>query len=461
MRRFSLFVRNGVYYAQLYNQKKGSYMTGRSTGKTSRDEAAGVATDWLKNGIPGSKTEEKRSIETQMTLDAIQSGLNTLALTPDDVQKFVNILKNRNLLDSAIVTSAASSKPLIEYLAAFWDYDNSPYIKEKLLHGQKIGRMRAIDSSRTVKYWKLYFGDKKRIGEVTRSDLRDFSLWLAEYKVVSKKKADKKSPANKAQESFFSKKPEKERVLSAGSINKIMVAGTLPLKWAAYHNEIPFDPGKGLMKFSGTPKARGILSEKEVKELFKVEWKEERSKVASITSMSTGLRAGEVLALRLEDVGIDRLYVNHSWSWSDGLKCTKTGKVRVVPLLRSIREELIKLANSNPHGKDGFIFYGLAADKPMDTHFLIDGLKDALAKIGITEEERVKRNIVFHSWRHYFATKMRSRLDPSFVKRATGHSTDAMLEHYTEHEREEDIDTLLTTADDIFGNIIPFERKSA
>jgi|GEM_PF-3082873 len=266
MRRFSLYLRKGVYYAQLYNPKSGMYMHGHSTGIANRDEAAGIATDWLKNGIPVPKKREKRSIETRMTLDAIHAGLHTLALAPDEVQKIVDILKSRDLLDSAIVASAASSQVL---------------------------------------------------------------------------------------------------------------------------------------------------------------------------------------------------YVNHSWSWFDGLKCTKTGKVRVVPLLGGIREELIKLAEFNPHGKDGFIFYGLVPEKPMDTHFLLDGLKDALAKIGISEEERARRNIVFHSWRHYFATKMRSKLDPSFVKRATGHSTDAMLEHYTEHEREEDIDTLLTAADDMFGNIIPFERKSA
>ena len=106
------------------------------------------------------------------------------------------------------------------------------------------------------------------------------------------------------------------------------------------------------MKFSGPVRSRGILQEKEVKALFEVVWKEERAKIASLLSMSTGLRAGEVLALKLEDVGTDRLYIRHSWSWSDGLKCTKTGKVRVVPLLPAIRAALLKLLDSNPHGKD-------------------------------------------------------------------------------------------------------------
>lgn len=415
MRRFSLYLRNGVYYAQLYNPKSGTYMYGRSTGKSNRDEASGIATDWLKNGIPVPKTKQKRSIETLMTLDAVHLGLQNIEMSTDEVQKIVDILKSRNLLDNAVATSAASAQGLIKYLIGFWDYDSSPYIKEKILHGQKIGRMRAIDSSRAVKYWKQYFGDEKRIGEVTRSDLRDFSLWLAEYKVVSKKKPSNNSMDDPNQESFFSKKPEREKCLSASTINKVILAGTLPLKWTAYHNEIPQDPGKGLMKFSGTPKARGILTEKEVKALFDVEWKEERSSIASLLSMTTGLRAGEVLALKLADIGTDRLYVNHSWSCTDGLKCTKTGKVRVVPLLSSVRDLLIGLVNSNPHGEDGFVFYGLVADKPMDTHFLLDGLKDALAKIGITEEQRAKRNIAFHSWRHYFATKMRGMLDADTI----------------------------------------------
>jgi len=43
-----------------------------------------------------------------------------------------------------------------------------------------------------------------------------------------------------------------------------MNAGCLPLKWAYMHDEIPFDPTKGLLWFSGQAKKRGILSESEV-----------------------------------------------------------------------------------------------------------------------------------------------------------------------------------------------------
>ena len=72
--------------------------------------------------------------------------------------------------------------------------------------------------------------------------------------------------------------------------------------------------GSGLMKFSGRPAKRGVLAEEEVGRLFKVRWADERARIGNLTAMSTGLRAGEVLALQVRDIGEDRLHVRHSWS---------------------------------------------------------------------------------------------------------------------------------------------------
>jgi len=58
-------------------------------------------------------------------------------------------------------------------------------------------------------------------------------------------------------------------------------------------------------------------------------------------------------------------------------------------------------------------------------------LYKALEKIGIGEEERQKRNITFHSWRHFFNSTMRSRVPDSKLKLLTGHRSQEMTERYT------------------------------
>jgi integrase len=425
-----------------------------------RDEAIGVVTDWLRHGFP--TQGNVRTIGDTLSFDSVVAGLRRLELHPDQTAQIIGILKERGFLESAVVRSGSGSARLIDYLSSFWNYSTSPYIREKHLHGQRIGHRQAVESTRHVKYWLKYFGIEKRIGEVSKNDLRDFSLWLAEHKVTAwtkKPQRAKKGVKKKNDDTLPTETKEviaPTRTFSPGYINKVLLSELVALKWAASHEEIPIDPGRGLMKFAGNPRVRGILSEDEAQKLFVVSWKHERARVGSLVAMTTGLRAGEVLALRVEDIGTDRLYIRHSWSWADGLKSTKTGIVRIVPLLPSVRTALFKLIEANPHGKDGFVFYGLLTNKPMDYHFLLDGLKEALISIGISEEERIKRNIVFHSWRHYFATRMADKLDARMVQRATGHMTASMLEHYAAHELEGSLGTLNETADEVFGKVLRF-----
>ena len=442
---YSIYLRNGTYYAKLWNATTSTYSTKRSTGAHTRDEAIGVVTGWLHHGLESE--DGKRPIAETLTLDTVLSGLRRLSLRPDEVGFIVDILKERSFLESATIRSDTGSTSFTHYLTTIWNYDKSPYVREKHLHGQRIGQRQCLEATRHIKYYRDYFGDAKRIGEVTKNDLRAFSLWLAEHPVRSWGRKSEQ-PETSTQQSV--------RRFSAGYINKVFLTGLVALKWAASHDEIQNDPGRGLMKFSGTTRLRGILTEDEVKKIFMVHWKHERSRVASLLAMTTGLRAGEVLGLRGVDIGNDRLYVKHSWSQTDGLKSTKTGKERVIPLLPEVRNALLSLFLSNPHGTEveNFIFYSLLPGKPMDLHFLLDGLVDVIHANGISEEERIRRNIVFHSWRHYFAAHMADRLDARIVQQATGHASSSMLEHYAAHELEETFQTLKTAASDIFRSVL-------
>ena len=209
-------------------------------------------------------------------------------------------------------------------------------------------------------------------------------------------------------------------------MNNCLAAGTVALRWAAENEYIPANPGEGLMKFSGKSVKRGVLAEDEVCKLFAKPWRHERAYVGNILAMSTGLRLGEVLAAQVRDIEMDRLRARHSWSEQDKLKGTKTGEERVVPLLPDVRAAMLELARKNPHGigPTAFVFWSTEhPDRPIDAHPLPEELKAALLPLGFPKTTRRipakvreaaeywwSRNVVFHSWRHYFAARMADRL---------------------------------------------------
>jgi integrase len=169
------------------------------------------------------------------------------------------------------------------------------------------------------------------------------------------------------------------------------------------------------------------------------------------------MRSGEVLAIKQEDIEKCALRIRHSWSAYDGLKAPKNGEARRVPLLPEVRSKLLELARENPHGEDGFIFYGNLADKPVDRSVILDGLQAALADIGIDAKSR---GIVFHSWRHYYAARMADRMTADQVSRITGHKSRVVYDKYADHITEENLEEVGKMGAEVFSNIFQF-RKGA
>jgi integrase len=169
------------------------------------------------------------------------------------------------------------------------------------------------------------------------------------------------------------------------------------------------------------------------------------------------MRSGEVLALKLEDIGERVLNVRHSWSEFDGLKAPKNGESRKVFLYPEVKAKLLELAQNNPHGSEGFIFYGSLEDKPVDRNVLLDGLHDALCDIKINPKVR---GIVFHSWRHYWAARMADRMEADKLSRITGHKSRAVFEEYADHITEENLEEVGRVGAEVFENILHF-RKGA
>ncbi|MCL2444292.1 MAG: integrase, partial [Treponema sp.] len=359
MRRYYLHTRHdGIIYAELVDPQTGSKLSARSTGTKNRDEALLKIAEWLQSGIPTGREKKSRTLEAAANIETILKVIRRTELNSDDALRIVQSLKNSGLIDIAAVKAGKGNVSFTEFLEKFWDYESSPYIREKLAHGHSIGKRHSHESmNRFNRYWQPAFIDK-RLNGVTRQDLKSFSLSLA------------------------------DKGLAPASINKFMAVGNTCLSWAYREGLIPTDPTVGLVNFSGEAKKRGILTPLEAQALFAIRWKDKRAYTASLLACTTGMRSGEILALKREDIGERSLNVRHSWSVYDGLKKPKNGETRRVPLLPEVRGKLLELAAENPHGSDGFIFYGNLADRPLDKKVLLKYLRRALKDIDIDARAR-------------------------------------------------------------------------
>ena len=180
-------------------------------------------------------------------------------------------------------TSGKNDILLSEYLLNFWDWEKSEYIGEKLKAGRQIGKSHARENYNRIKNdWIPFFKDKL-LGEITRQDLKDFSAKIQKLNLADSTK------------------------------NKIWLAGVQAIRYA-YNNELlERDITAGITGFHGKTKEREILTPEMA--IFSVEWENEKSRLANILAMCTGLRAGEIRALRKCDLGAMKISKNSNGSF--------------------------------------------------------------------------------------------------------------------------------------------------
>lgn len=441
--------KNGIYYAEFVDLERQVKTVTRSTGKTNRKEAEIQCEYWLKHGFPTADEKKPQTITEITDLALILKTIRKDNLTADDMITIVETLKESKQIDIAVVkNTGAGAVNFVKFLETFWDYDKSPYITDRLAHGYRFTRGYAHGCQNRVKSsLKDFFGDKK-LNCITTADL----------KALSKKLADEGR--------------------ATSTINQILLICCTPLKWAFNEKIIPANPAIGLTKFSITNKERGILTEAEAAAVFSIEWQDKRAYVGSLVAATTGAREGEILALRQSDIGEDIINIAHSYSPKDGLKCTKNGKKRTVPLLPEVRAALMDLLKDNPHSgiDDPFIFYTpFTPNKPCDYKVLLEGFRATLDAVNIKYAEAAQkaklekpeiaidyksRNIVFHSWRHFFCSKITEIIDSEKVAKVSGHLSEAVFKKYADHIETKNIQEVGTATAKAFGNILQF-RKGA
>ena len=103
-------------------------------------EAKKITYTWLTNGNIPARINSKTPDKAQTDLDKMSwmKLLRSIDLTRDDVQHIVNVLIERKMLVSGILTAEPGSTPIVPFLYEFWSYKTSPYYKEKKVLGQEL-----------------------------------------------------------------------------------------------------------------------------------------------------------------------------------------------------------------------------------------------------------------------------------------------------------------------------------
>jgi integrase len=431
-RKYYLHKRNGVFYAELVDPVNGQKLSAKSTGESNKENALLIVSDWLKNGIPSAHNKERRPAIETFTSRKIITTIKSAELTPKDAMQIVKSLQERGLISGTFIkTTSTESELFCDFISRLWAWD-SPFIREKIAYNHKISKRHCKDMVDLYRrHWDEKFKNVK-IGEIKREDLKNHLMHL------------------------------KDNGLSVSTLNQTLNVIAAPMSWAYREGLITSNPTSGIKRFSGNGKRRDILTTDEIRILNSLEWQDVKGKLAFLVSLTCGLRLGEVAALRLKDIGEDRLYVRHSWARVEGLKSTKNGEERETPLLPELRDALKNLAESNPweQGENAYIFFSPVQNKPINTKALSEKFTHALNTIGIDESTRKERNIVFHSLRHNFTKSLSSHIDQQTAMRATGHKTAAMFSHYADHKTEEEFLNMLTASTDAWGTLFIKEMNN-
>ena len=430
---------SGYYKVCFVNTEIGKVTNTKSTHTKNKFEANMIASMWVTKGAPEKRTSPSRAFNLQQA-DSSSIDLNSVAqrLTREEASLLIDLLNKRfnfvssanclntipnnsvNLVPNVQSANAEkvsdSTKPifLIETLSNFWDFENSEYVKKRIARGYDIKQRNCKEKLGIVKrYWAKYFDADRTVQSLTSRELDDFLMYL-----------------------------RTEKNLSADTVNKTMTAGNMAFEFLIKEGLITSNPLTSVERFKVNAKKRGIPTETEMKKLMELnwDWTDSVNKLAFKVAALFGLRAGEISGLQVCDIdaNADLLYIRHSWNDTDKLKDTKNGDDRIIPIEHGVALELLMNARRNPDYSDtSFVFWSpKVAGQPMWPSSFEDDFYIAMQKIGISEEQRKERNIVFHSLRHYCATQIAQRASLEIAMKILGHRTEEMTRLYSEHETQ-------------------------
>jgi integrase len=204
--------------------------------------------------------------------------------------------------------------------------------------------------------------------------------------------------------------------LSPGTKNKLLIQLHGVFRRAQKVYALPRNPMADIERHRQRPSGDiEVFSVEEVLALVRAAESEQDAAIY-MTAAFTGLRRGELLALRWRDVDFEASAIRVRASYSGGaLTMPKSGRVRSVPMAPDVGRVLAELGQRERFASDDDLVFAGEAGAYLDGSALRRRYDRALSRAGL-------RPLRFHDLRHTFGTRMIARADIRRVQEWMGHS---------------------------------------
>jgi len=171
--------------------------------------------------------------------------------------------------------------------------------------------------------------------------------------------------------------------------------------------------------------------------------------VLYLTAAFTGLRLGELLGLRWEDVDFAADTIRVRRNWTEGREGTpKSGRARAVPMMGEVAQALARHRRRERFVGDHDLVFCDPLGRHLGYKSLSQRYKESLARAGL-------RELRFHDLRHTFGTHAIRAADPREVMEWMGHADIQTTQKYLAYKPRRDAAKRLAAA---FEDSGPGER---
>ena len=234
--------------------------------------------------------------------------------------------------------------------------------------------------------------------------------------------------------------------LTMSNTTKIKILTVLfgVMERARKRHRLPVNPIRDVEKPRQDTSPGGELQFYSPEEVFALVRAAESEQDAAIflTAAFTGLRRGEIVALRWRDVDFPNATVRVSASYSEGhLTRPKSGKVRAVPMAPDVATALAKLGQRERWTADDDLVFPGATGAFMDASAMYRRFVAAAARAGLGR-------LRFHDLRHTFGTTMAAnpRVDLRRLQEWMGHADMTTTQRYSHFTPRHDDAALVAEA---------------